>query len=132
MKTFFTAILILFSIAVAHCQSSAEEKEVPVVIREISTDKNYGFKERKSIKVGSIKNEYVFIAQLAGPNGEQISATRLGSCCSVKSKNAPFGRAMLDMWEIKYEGLNKPIVIYLNGYDYEEPKCPMGLSFKQP
>ncbi|MDQ3536450.1 MAG: hypothetical protein M3421_12585, partial [Bacteroidota bacterium] len=98
----------------------------------VSTDKSYGFKPKTYIKVGSVRNEYAFVAQLIGPNGEEISAKRLGSGWNVKSKNSPFGKAPLDKWEIKYEGLEKPIVIYLNGYDYEKPKCPIGLSFRKP
>lgn len=102
-----------------------------VIIKEITTNKSYGLKKKTCIKVGSIKNEYTFLAQLTGPNGEQISAVRLGSCCSVKSDNAPMGEAQLDRWQITYEGLDEPIILYINGYDYERPKCPYGLNFKQ-
>ena len=102
-----------------------------VIIKEISTDKSYGFKPKTNIKVGSVRNEYAFIAQLTGPNGEEITANRLGSGWPVKSNNAPLGKAQLDKWEIKYDGLDKPIIIYLNGYDYEQPKCPTGLSFRK-
>lgn len=102
-----------------------------IIIKEISTDKSYGSKPKTCIKVGSIKNEYAFIAQLTGPNGEEIKAARLGSGWEVKSKNAPFGKAILDKWEITYEGLTEPIILYLNGYDFEKPKCPVGLNFKK-
>ncbi|MEQ1587867.1 MAG: hypothetical protein ABL895_18420, partial [Cyclobacteriaceae bacterium] len=95
------------------------------------TNKSYGFKPKTSIKVGSVRNEYAYIAQLTGPNGEEIKANRVGSGWPVKSNNAPLGKAQLDKWEIKYEGLVEPIIIYLNGYDYEQPKCPMGLNFKK-
>lgn len=122
--TFF--LLIYFG---AHSQDSTIAERV--IIKEISTDKSYGFKPKTNIKVGSVRNEYAFIAQLTGPNGEEITGTRLGSGWAVKSKNAPLGKAQLDKWEIKYDGLDKPIIIYLNGYDYEEPKCPMGLNFKK-
>lgn len=112
-------------------QSQDNEIDERVILKEISTDKGYGFKPKTNIKVGSIRNEYAFIAQLTGPNGEEITARRLGSGWPVKSKNSPFGKAQLDKWEIKYDGLDEPILIYLNGYDYELPKCPMGLSFKK-
>ncbi|NBW35657.1 MAG: 2-dehydro-3-deoxyphosphooctonate aldolase [Cytophagia bacterium] len=103
-----------------------------VIIEEISSDPSYGAKPKTNIKVGSVRNEYTFIAQLTGPNGEEITAKRLGSGWDVKSKKALFGNKVpLDKWEIKYEGLKEPIIIYLNGYDYEKPKCPFGLSFKK-
>ena len=100
---------------------------------EISVDKKYGYKAsaRKAIKVGFVKNEYKFINALTGPNGEQITAQRLGSCCGFKSKAAAFGNAYLDRWEITYDGLGEPIILYLNAYDYEKPKCPAGLGFKK-
>jgi hypothetical protein len=122
--TFF----LLISLSAQSQENAIDER---VIIKEISIDKFYGFKPKTNIKVGSIKNEYAYIAQLTGPNGEEITANRLGSGWAVKSKNSPFGKAQLDQWEIKYDGLEKPIIIYLNGYDYEEPKCPIGLNFKK-
>lgn len=120
--------LLSISLAVKSQDNTIDER---IIIEEISTDKSYGFKPKTNIKVGSVRNEYAFIAQLTGPNGEEITANRLGSGWDVKSKNSPFGKAPLDKWEIKYDGLKEPIIIYLNGYDYEKPKCPVGLSFKK-
>ena len=122
------AFLFLIYITASGQDNLIDER---VIIKEISTNKAYGFKPKTNIKVGSIRNEYAFIAQLTGPNGEEVTATRLGSGWAVKSKNSPFGKAQLDQWEINYDGLAKPIIIYLNGYDYEQPKCPMGLGFKK-
>lgn len=128
MRNFLIITLLLSISFLAQSQDSTIDERI--IITEISTDKNYGIKPKTNIKVGSINNEYAFIAQLTGPDGEEISATRLGSGWEVKSKNSPFGKAPLDKWEIKYEGLAEPIIIYLNGYDFEKPKCPFGLNFK--
>lgn len=127
MRTILSVSLLLLLFINVHAQDIDER----VIIKEVSTDKSYGFKPKTNIKVGSIRNEYAYIAQLTGPNGEEVTAVRLGSGWPVKSKNSPFGKAMLDKWEIKYEGLEKPIIIFLNGYDYEQPKCPKGLSFRK-
>lgn len=101
-------------------------------LTEVSSDKNYGFEpnQKTSIKVGTVENEYAFIGSLRGPNGEQIQARRTGSCCAFKSKASPFGKGFLDVWEITYPGLEKSMTIYLNGYKYDAPKCPQGLTFK--
>lgn len=123
-------MVLALSTTLAYGQEKETEKDKPVVIKEMATEKSYGRKKKNHIKVGSIRNGYVYISQLTGPNGEKVETTRLGSCCEVKSPNAPFGKAPLDMWEVKYEGLAKPIILYLNGYDYEQPKCPVGLSFQ--
>jgi len=129
MKTLLPFIII-FSISFV-TRSQERVLDERIILTEISTDKSYGTKPKTNIKVGSISNEYAFIAQLTGPNGEEIIARRIGSGWPVKSKSSPFGKAMLDKWEITYEGLNEPIVLYLNGYDYKKPKCPMGLNFKK-
>jgi hypothetical protein len=127
MKTrLFPFFLLLWSL---HAQSQENIIDERVIITEVSADESYGFTPKNNIKVGTIKNEYAFIAQLTGPNGEQISAVRTGSGWPVKSKNTPSGKAYLDKWQITYEGLSDPIIIYLNGYDYEQPKCPLGLGF---
>ena len=130
MRVLISTILLLsITLTLKSQDNSIDER---VIIGEISTDKSYGFKTKTNIKVGSVRNEYAFIAQLTGPNGEEITANRLGSGWDVKSKNSPIGNKVpLDKWEIKYEGLKEPIIIYLNGYDYEKPKCPIGLSFKK-
>jgi hypothetical protein len=131
MRLLITTTLLVSISITANCQDKPIDERI--IIQEISTDKSYGFKPKTNIKVGSVSNEYAFIAQLTGPNGEQITANRVGSGWDVKSKNARFGNKVpLDKWEIKYEGLKEPIFIYLNGYDYDKPKCPMGLNFKKP
>lgn len=129
MKTLLS-YLFIFSVTFT---TLAQEKAIDerIILYEISTDKAYGTKPKTNIKVGSISNEYAFIAQLTGPNGEEITARRLGSGWPVKSKSSPFGKAMLDKWEITYDGLKEPIFLYLNGYDYQKPKCPVGLNFKK-
>ncbi len=123
------ALLLSISFSVKSQDKSIDER---IIIEEVSIDESYGFKPKTNIKVGSVRNEYAFIAQLTGPNGEEIIANRLGSGWDVKSKNSPYGKKVpLDKWEIKYEGLKEPIIIYLNGYDFEKPKCPVGLNFKK-
>jgi hypothetical protein len=100
-------------------------------IAEVSTDKNYGRTEKKSIKVGKIENQKFYLNGLLGPNGEPVSYRRVGSCCEFRSKSAAFGKGFLDVYEVSYSGLLEPIKLYLNGYDYETPLCPNGLTFKK-
>jgi len=104
-----------------------------MVLTEISKDKKYGYQpnHKTAIKVGKIENGYAFLRALLGPNGEPVQFQRLGSCCQFKSKRAAFGSGFLDKYEVHYQGLDKPIVLYINGYDYETPKCPFGFTFKE-
>lgn len=101
-------------------------------LSDIATDKKYGYEpnHKTAIKVGKVENEYAYMRALQGPNGEKIQAQRISSCCEFKSKTAAFGSGLLDKWEITYDGLKSPIILYLNSYDFETPKCPFGLTFK--
>jgi hypothetical protein len=53
---------------------------------------------------------------------------RNGSCCAFKSKTAAFGKGYLDVYQVWYEG-GQPVTLYINGYDYEDLKCPIGFAF---
>ena len=134
MPTKKSILILTFALTSLLSTTFSQEfhKDGTMKVTEISKDKNYGYEanHKASIKVGSVANEYAYIAALDGPNGEQIEAKRIASCCSFKSKTAIFGTGLLDVWEITYAGLKEPLTIYLNGYDYDTPKCPNGLSIR--
>jgi len=100
-------------------------------LSEVSTNKKYGYKSKPktSIKVGSIENEQAYLKALRGPTGEPVKFRRIGSCCEFKSKSAAFGSAFLDKYEVYYKGINEPVNLYLNGYEFETPKAPLGFTF---
>ena len=105
-------------------------------IGEYSTDKTYGYTEENPIMVGGgmegPKNQVRFLNALAGPQGEQVSYRRLGSCCPFRTKNGMLGDSgMLDRYEITYESLRTPIVLYLNMYDSDVLKAPVGFTLRQ-
>ena len=116
-------------------QLSAQEfyDDGSMKLTEISENKMYGYESdsKTAIKVGTIANEYAFMKALRGPNGEPIRYQRLGSCCpfKTKSKTARAKSGLMDKYEVYYQGLEKPITLYLNGYEYETPKCPYGFTF---
>ena len=74
----------------------------------------------------------MFLRALSGPKGEQLDYDRVGSCCSFETPNAWVGgKALLDKYEIKYRGIKKPVVLFLDMYDYEQPLVPMGFTLKK-
>lgn len=119
---FALTTLLLFTLIFSYSQ---------IMIEGMSTDNNYGYigKEDDAIKVGKVENEYNYLSLLKGPQGEEIIATRIGSCCSFKSSKALFGEGLLDKWEVTYKGLKKPVVIYFNPYDDGEVLCPIGFTY---
>lgn len=99
-------------------------------ISEYSKNKNYGLSGKFPVKVGeqSVENQRRYLASLAGPNGEEIQFHRRGSCCSYKSENSIFGSALVDVYEVTYEGLKKPILVYISFYDFEKLFIPKGFT----
>jgi len=99
-----------------------------------SQDKTYGYTENNPIMVGGAlsdgpQNERRFINALCGPNGEQLEYYRIGSCCPFKTKSSEWG-GMLDMYNVKYRGLEEGLILYINMYDSDTLKVPVGLNFK--
>jgi len=104
--------------------------------KQVSTDPTYGVSEKNPIQVGrkhggSIDEE-MFLDAIRGPKGEKVRYKRLGSCCGFETPNAWVGgKALLDKYEVKYAGLEKPIILFLDMYDYAEPSAPMGFTVKK-
>ncbi|MCR9248911.1 MAG: 2-dehydro-3-deoxyphosphooctonate aldolase [bacterium] len=106
------------------------------VITKISKDPKYGFTPEKAVMVGGVKdsegpkNERRYLNALAGPNGEEISYFRSGSCCTVKSENGFGGYGMLDNYKVSWTGAKDTVSIYINMYDFGELKAPVGFTLK--
>lgn len=103
-----------------------------------SDDKSYGYDQSNPIKVGGVKevsgpkNERRFLNGLLGPNGEELSYKRSGSCCAFKTPNGSFnGTGLLDAYEVTWKGSSDKLTIYINMYDKGELKVPVGLTAKK-
>jgi len=99
-------------------------------VTEYSSDKEYGLTGDKPVKVGekSAENQKRYLASLAGPNGEVLQFHRRGACCPYESENSTFGQALVDVYEVSYEGLKKPILVYISFYDFETLYIPKGFT----
>ena len=146
---FYVACILCFSIAGCSSsknnQSSAPKKitvkhemldDNTFKLTEISDDETYGYSEKNAVCVadasgsGPLK-ERNYLNALLGPKGEPVSYFRKGSCCTIKSDYGFMGMAKLDIYEVSYEGLDKPIILYINMYDPGQLKAPKGFTFKQ-
>ena len=100
-----------------------------------ATDNSYGHSPENPINVGGLQNgalnQRIFLSALAGPNGEEISFERIGSCCPFPSPNGFNGTGMLDRYEITFEGLAAPIILYMNFYDSDVLKVPVGFTLRE-
>ena len=107
------------------------------VITEISKDSKYGYDKDYPVNVfyknskEETNNQQRYLNALAGPNGEKITYTRLESCCPFPTKRSEMGAGFLDVYEIKWEGQKKPILLYLNIYEKGIVMIPVGLTLKK-
>jgi hypothetical protein len=131
VKTQITSIFLVLTLWTTTLKGQDFFEDGSMKLSEISTDKKYGYEpnHKTSIKVGKIKNEQAYLKSLRGPNGEQVQFRRLSSCCEFNNNSAVFGKGLLDQYEVYYQGLKEPITLYVNGYDYENPKAPIGFTF---
>ncbi|MFT5251109.1 MAG: hypothetical protein ACI87N_000079 [Flavobacteriales bacterium] len=107
------------------------------IITEYSKDKKYGYDKDYPINVFYISTRYETINQerflnaLAGPKGEELSFTKVESCCPFPTKRSNMGAGFLDVYEVRWEGQKKPIQLYLNIYEKGALLVPVGLSIKK-
>ncbi|WP_366183148.1 2-dehydro-3-deoxyphosphooctonate aldolase [Flavobacterium ovatum] len=147
-KTFIT---LAFSLAIASCVSTKStlknvDDNAPTpqlgsyntfIISEYSKDKKYGYEEDYPVNVFFMNtyndtiNAVRFLNALAGPKGEQISYSKLESCCPFPTKRSGMGAGFLDVYELKWEGQKKPIQLYMNIYEKGYLMVPVGLSIKK-
>ena len=107
------------------------------VITQLSAEKKYGYDKDYPINVfyKSTANETInqqrFLDALTGPKGEKLTYSKIGICCPFPTKNNPSGSGLLDEYEIKWEGLATPILLYFNIYEKGVLMVPVGLGLKK-
>lgn len=92
-------------------------------------DPEYGLVEAKPVQVGGVMEgvarAQAYFARLRGPQGQKLSVERKGSCCFFETPNGLFDNmGLLDRYVVKYEGLAKPVTVFINIYD-EGPLYPV-------
>jgi hypothetical protein len=107
------------------------------IITEYSKDKRYGYEKDYPINIyfrgtknDTINQKYFFNA-LAGPKGEKITYTKMENCCPFPTKSSDIGAGFLDVYEVTWDGLKKPIVLYVNIYERGLLMVPVGLGLKK-
>ena len=133
---YFSILIVLLFITGTALGNPATAQNNSVDTLKATTDSTYGYTEENPIKVGGMNeqrgpdNERAFLNSLLGPDGQELTYKREGSCCPFETPNGFAGYGLLDMYEIKYEGLEEPITLYLNMHDSEELYVPVGFTKK--
>jgi len=112
-------------------------KDNTFLITEYSEDAKYGYDPDYPVNVfyKNSKDENLnaqrYLNALAGPKGEKIFYKKLESCCPFPSKRTEMGAGFLDVYEITWVGLPKPLKLYLNIYERGYLLIPIGFSAKK-
>jgi hypothetical protein len=89
----------------------------------VATDTTYGLTAANAVKVGldeksGPEREAQYLKALRGPTGQSVRSSLMGSALS--------GTTVVHIYELSYEGQDKPVVIYLDVYHFEALKAPAG------
>jgi hypothetical protein len=107
------------------------------VLTQYSKDSKYGYDADYPVNVFYLNakdenlNAERYLNALAGPKGEKITFTKIESCCPFPTKRIEMGAGFLDVYELKWEGQDKPIRLYVNIYERGYLLVPVGLSIKK-
>jgi hypothetical protein len=98
----------------------------------VSDDPSYGFTRENPVQIGGgalymKARETRYLEALRGPDGQPIRYRRTGSL----PQNPQEPRVILDAYEVTYDGLEKPLTLYLNAYHYWKQDAPKGLTCGQ-
>ena len=147
-KIFLLLLITLLSVSCVSTKSTLQNVDdnapIPLltvdntfVIKEFSTDKRYGFDKDYPVNVFyyTTRNETInqerYLNALAGPKGQKISFIKLESCCPFPSKRSEMGAGFLDVYEVTWEGLKTPVILYMNIYEKGYLKVPVGFGLKK-
>jgi hypothetical protein len=90
---------------------------------------SYGFSPENPIHVGGGPDgQHEFLETLRGPEGQPLAWRRLGSCCEFETPNGIMGFGLLDLYEVTYEGLQRPVILYLDMYESGPLMAPVGFT----
>ena len=114
----------------------ALSKEKTFVITEVSSDKKYGYDQDYPINLGFLPiqtaeiNVKRYFGALSGPNGEKLTYKKTDTCCPFPSKKNEMGAGVLDIYEVTWEGLAQPKLIYINLYEKGKVLAPKGFVIR--
>ena len=112
-------------------------KDNTFIITEFSTDPKYGYDPDYPINIffkntkDDAINQQRFLNALTGPKGEKVFFKRLESCCPFPTKHSEMGAGFLDVYEVTWVGLPRPILLYMNIYEKGKLMVPMGFGLRK-
>lgn len=133
----FVVAVALVAVSSALPAPAAQPRSFPMdgdpLPHTVATDQTYGTSPSNPIRVGGVTRGLeageAYLASLRGPNGEPVTFVRRTACCAFRTANAWFGdEALLEAYEVRLPGRKKPVVLYLNTYEWDDPRAPAGFT----
>jgi hypothetical protein len=104
--------------------SPAREARGPVQSQPKQEVVSYGFHPEDPVRVGwGNPGIMAFFELLRGPQGQRVAWRRVGPCCEA-GPSAP--SAALEVFEVTYEGLDRPVRLYLDPHNGAAIHAPSG------
>jgi len=96
----------------------------------VATDGQYAYSKDQAVQVGGsplygASRQRQYLDALRGPEGQKVLYKRTGQF------RAPDG-TIIDGYEVTYEGLEKPVTLFLDWYHYNPQMAPRGFTCGQP
>ncbi len=90
----------------------------------------YGYSADSPVACGrGIDGEMEYLSKLRGPDGQQVHCVRMQDCCPFRI--FPSGEGYLSRWELSYEGISKPVILYINTFVRAPVRAPNGFAFAE-
>ena len=91
---------------------------------------DYGYSPEKPVTCGrGIDGEMEYLSRLRGPDGQQVHCVRLQDCCPFRT--TPSGEGYLSRWELTYDGIPEPIILYINTFVRAPVRAPNGFALTE-
>lgn len=95
------------------------------------THLGYGYSAEDPIRVGGgAEGAHQYLAMLRGPEGQPLRYTRKGSVGGFKSEGASLEGGLLELYEVTHDGLERPVVLFLDLRVREAPRAPDGFRLE--
>lgn len=108
------------------------------VLTEFATDSRYGYDPDYPVNVfyrdskDENKNAERYLNALRGPAGQPLTYSKVDSCCPFATTHSEMGAGFIDIYAVTYEGLEKPVMLYINIYAKGRLMVPVGFSAGGP
>lgn len=119
----FAAAVACLTLVQSATLALAQSGSGPDPLCKVSADPEYGFTKDRPVQVGGAgvpARQRRYLDALRGPKGERLSVERIGS------GPGPDDDTLVDLYRVTYDGLEKPITLYLDWYHYTEVFAPQG------